>query len=60
MTARAIIKEAELKRMAKIAKLDGVVVESEKKDGTIFRVFPHIPDNHRVEKDTIPDDFSLL
>lgn len=46
MTAPALIKQAELDRMAVIAKKRGVPIELEV-DGRIFRVLPDIPDNHK-------------
>lgn len=46
MTTPALIKQADLKRMAEIAKTQGVRVEIEI-DGKIFRVAPDIPDNHK-------------
>lgn len=46
MTAPALIKQAELHRMAVIAKRDGVRVEVEV-DGKIFRVAPDIPANNK-------------
>lgn len=45
MTAPALIKQADLRRMAEIAKSQGVRVEMEI-DGKIFRVSPDIHDNH--------------
>ncbi|MGQ3215762.1 hypothetical protein [Shinella sp.] len=47
MTAPALIKQAELRRMASIAKKEGVRVEV---NGKIFRISPDIPDNHKVER----------
>ena len=47
MTTPALIKQADLKRMAEIAKTQGVRVEFEV-DGKIFRVAPDIPDNHKL------------
>lgn len=46
MTTPALIKQAELHRMAIVAKRDGVCVECEV-NGKIFRVSPAIPDNHK-------------
>lgn len=43
MTAPALIKQAELRRMATIAKREGVRVEVEV-GGRVFRVSPDIPD----------------
>lgn len=48
MTAPALIKQAELDRMAVIAKKRGVCVEVEV-GGRVFRVSPDIPDNHKPE-----------
>lgn len=58
MTAPALIKQAELDRMAVIAKKRGVRVEVEV-DGRVFRVSPDIPDNHKPEPVALPDDFAL-
>jgi hypothetical protein len=58
MTAPALIKEAELHRMAKIAKRDGVRVEVEV-GGKIFRVAPDIPDTHKQEPVAKYEDFDL-
>lgn len=49
MTTPALIKQADLKRMAEIAKTQGVRVEFEV-DGKIFRVAPDIPVNHSREE----------
>lgn len=48
MTAPALIKQAELKRMATIAKSEGVRVSVEV-NGKIFTVSRDIPDNHKAE-----------
>lgn len=45
MTTPALVKSADLKRMAAIAKRDGVRVEIEV-DGKIIRVAPDIPTVH--------------
>lgn len=45
MTTPALIKQAELRRMANIAKSEGVRVEVEV-GGRVFRVSPDIPNNH--------------
>lgn len=58
MTAPALIKEAELHRMAKIAKRDGVRVGCEV-NGKIFWVTPDIPDTHKQEPVALPDDFAF-
>lgn len=58
MTAPALIKQAELDRMAAIAKKRGVRVEVEV-NGKIFRVSPDIPDNHKPEPVALPDDFAF-
>lgn len=58
MSAIALIREADLKRMAKIAREGGVRVEIEI-DGKLIRVAPDIPDINRGQKDTLPDDFAL-
>lgn len=49
MTAPALVKSADLKRMAQIAKTSGVRVEIEI-DGKIIRVAPDIPVTHRQEE----------
>ncbi|MGV1768747.1 hypothetical protein [Agrobacterium vitis] len=48
MTTPAIIKTADLSRMAKIAKRDGVRVEVEI-DGKIFRVAPDHPTTQKPQ-----------
>lgn len=48
MTAPALVKSADLKRMAEIAKQQGVRVEIEI-DGKIIRVAPDIPTIHSSE-----------
>lgn len=45
MTASALVKQSDLKRMATIAKEQGVRVEIEV-NGKIIRVSPDIPDTH--------------
>ncbi len=45
MTAPALVKQSELKRMAAIAKSEGVTVSIEV-GGKIIKVSPTIPDNH--------------
>lgn len=45
MTASALLKQSDLKRMATIAKQQGVRVEVEV-GGKIIRISPDIPDNH--------------
>ncbi|QIG70431.1 hypothetical protein EVB88_047 [Rhizobium phage RHph_N28_2] len=60
MTRAAIVKEADLHRMAKVAKRDGVRVEIEI-DGKIIRVSPDIPDNNSQKRvDMKPEDFTSL
>lgn len=48
MTAPALVKQSELKRMAAIAKSEGVPVELEV-EGRIYRVLPDIPNSHNPE-----------
>lgn len=48
MTAPALIKQAELRRMATIAKREGVRVSVEV-NGKIFTVAPDIPVTHKQE-----------
>ncbi|MBZ5761524.1 hypothetical protein LAV84_18590 [Rhizobium sp. VS19-DR104.2] len=45
MTASALVKQSDLKRMATIAREQGVRVEIEF-NGRVIRVMPDIPDNH--------------
>lgn len=52
MTAPALVKQSELKRMAAIAKSEGVPVELEV-EGRIYRVLPDIPNNHKPEASDI-------
>ncbi|WP_426126247.1 hypothetical protein [Pararhizobium sp. PWRC1-1] len=58
MTAPALIKESDLKRMAKIAKRDGVRVEIEV-NGRILRVAPDIPTIHSIRPVAPPVEFDL-
>lgn len=58
MTAPALVRSADLKRMATIAKREGVTVWVEV-DGRKFGVSPDIPDNHRPAKVELPDDFAF-
>lgn len=48
MTAPALVKQSELKRMAAIAKSEGVPIELEV-EGRIYRVLPDIPNSHNAE-----------
>jgi len=48
MTASALVKQSDLKRMAQIAKSEGVRVEIEV-NGKIIRVCPDIPDIHKQD-----------
>lgn len=48
MTASALVKQSELKRMAAIAKSEGVPIELEV-EGRIYRVLPDIPSSHNAE-----------
>lgn len=48
MTAPALVKQSELKRMAAVAKSEGVPIELVV-DGRTYRVLPDIPDNHNGE-----------
>jgi hypothetical protein len=54
----ALIKQAELRRMANIAKSEGVCVSVEV-NGKIFTVSPDIPDNHKREPVALPDDYAF-
>lgn len=58
MTASALIKEADLTRMAKIAKRDGVRVEVEF-NGRIIRVAPDIPAIHSDKPVAPPVDYDF-
>lgn len=58
MTAPALIKQAELDRMAAIAKKRGVRVGCEV-NGKIFWVTPDIPDTHKPEPLALPDDYAF-
>lgn len=49
MTAPALVKQADLKRMAEIAKQQGVRIEIEI-DGKIIRVAPDIPTIHSSDR----------
>lgn len=59
MSAAALIKEADLKRMARVVRESGVRIDVVV-DGKLIRVAPDIPDNHKPSQDTIPDDFSFF
>ena len=59
MTAPAIIKQSEWKRLAKMMKREGVCAEVEATNGVKIRVFPDIQDNHKPDKVVLPDDFAL-
>jgi len=58
MTAPALVKSADLKRMAMIAKRENVTVWVEI-DGRRFGVSPDIQDINRQKKVDLPDDFAL-
>jgi len=58
MTSAAIVKEADLTRMAKIAKRDGVRVEIEI-NGRIIRVAPDIPVIHSAKPVAPPVDYDF-
>jgi hypothetical protein len=60
MTKAAIVKSADLKRMAAVAKQTGMRIEIEI-NGTIVRVAPDIPDIHNASPvDLKPEDFTSL
>ncbi|OWO94742.1 hypothetical protein B5E41_13460 [Rhizobium esperanzae] len=60
MTKAAIVKSADLKRMAAVAKETGMRIEIEI-NGKIIRVSPDIPDNHKQQRvDMKPEDFTSL
>lgn len=58
MSKKAFISQADMKRMAEIAKREGVIVEYEK-DGIIVRVKPYEPFRDPEPQNTLPDDFAL-
>lgn len=58
MTRSALVKQADLNRMATIAKKRGVRVEIEV-DGKLIRVAPDIPDTHKDDGLAPPEDFAL-
>lgn len=58
MTASALVKESDLKRMAKIAKTQGVTVWVEV-NGTRVGVSPDIPDIHSDTPVALPKDFAF-
>lgn len=58
MTTPALVKSADLKRMAAAVKRDGVRIEIEV-NGKIVRVTPDIPDNHRLKPVARYEDFDL-
>ena len=60
MTTPALVKSADLKRMAAVAKQTGMRVEIEI-NGTIVRVAPDIPVINKTEPvDMQPEDFTSL
>jgi hypothetical protein len=61
MTTPALVKSADLKRMADIAKAKGVTVWIETVDGRRVGVSPDIHDIHRPKAvDLKPEDFTSL
>lgn len=58
MTAPALVRKADLRRMAEVARETGTRLEIEK-NGVIYRAAPDIPDIHRPAKVELPDDFAL-
>jgi len=58
MTASALVKQSDLKRMAMIAKEQGVRVEIEV-NGKIIRVSPDIPIINSGEPIALPKDFAF-
>jgi hypothetical protein len=58
MTTPALVKSADLKRMAAAVKRDGVRIEIEV-NGKIVRVTPDIPDNHRSKPVARHEDFDF-
>jgi hypothetical protein len=60
MTTTALVRRSDLKRMAEVAKAEGVRVTIEIA-GTIITVSPDIPVIHRPEQvDLQPEDFTSL
>lgn len=59
MTSPALVRSGDLKRMATIAKREGVTVWIEAPDGRKIGVSPNIPNTHRQKTDDLPDDFAL-
>ncbi|MCC2612651.1 hypothetical protein [Neorhizobium petrolearium] len=57
MTFKALVKTADLKRMASVAKSENVTIELEV-DGVIVRVKPNEVDDDRKHS-ALPDDFAL-
>lgn len=58
MTATAIVRRSDLKRMADVAKQTGMRVEIEV-NGVIVRIAPDIPNINKQERVELPDDFAL-
>ncbi|MDJ1632309.1 hypothetical protein [Rhizobium rhizogenes] len=58
MTASALVKQSDLKRMAQIAKREGVTVWIEK-NGQRIGVSPDIQDIHKPQKVARYEDFDL-
>ncbi|PST19700.1 hypothetical protein C7U61_14490 [Rhizobium sp. JAB6] len=59
MTKRAFVSQAELQRMAKVAKLEGVTVWVEI-DGKRFGITPEAPVESKAPRDRQPNDFATL
>lgn len=58
MTTRAAISQADLKRMATVAKAEGVSIEIEI-NGRKIRVSPDIPTSHKPAQVDQPQDITL-
>lgn len=58
MTKRAFISKADLRRMARVAKLEGVTVWVEI-DGKKVGVSPNIPETLKPKTVELPDDFAF-
>jgi hypothetical protein len=58
MTRKALVNQADLMRMAAVAKKTGMRVEMEI-DGVIIRVAPDYAPAGKPEEDKLPDDFAL-
>lgn len=58
MSATALVRRSDLKRLADVAKATGMRIEIEV-NGVIVRIAPDIPNIHKPERVELPDDFAL-